>query len=131
MIRPKILIVDDDEEICEEMASILQGEGYFVNKAFDGLQAKNALERDNYNLLLLDLKIGGLSGFDILKIVKERYPKAKVLVISARPMREHPRHAILTDEEKQEEKILKLADGYVNKPFDVEVLLDIIHELIS
>lgn len=131
MTKTKILIIDDDEEICDEMASILEDEGYFVDKVFDGLKASEILKNDNYDLLLLDLKIPGVSGFDILKSVKDKALKAKVLVVTGRPMRELVKDKLINTERERDEEILKLADGYINKPFDVEVLLDIIRELVG
>lgn len=132
MIKTKILIIDDDEEICEEMSGILEDEGYLVNKVFDGLKASEMLEKEDYDLLLLDLKIPGLSGLDILKSVKDKALKTKVLVVTGRPLRELVKTRVINAvEEDKEDKILKLADGYINKPFDVEVLLDIIRELIG
>jgi len=128
--KAKILIIDDDEEICEEMSGILQDEGYLVDKAFDGLKGNEILQKDNYDLLLLDLKLPGLSGFDILKSVKDKALKTRVLVVTGRPMRGLMRN-IVTKEEESKDEILKLADGYINKPFDVEVLLDIIRELVG
>lgn len=130
MKKAKILIIDDDEEICEEMSGILQDEGYLVDKAFDGLKGNEILQKDNYDLLLLDLKLPGLSGFDILKSVKDKALKTRVLVVTGRPMRGLMRN-IVTKEEESKDEILKLADGYINKPFDVEVLLDIIRELVG
>jgi DNA-binding response OmpR family regulator len=132
VIKTKILIIDDDEEICEEMSGILEDEGYLVNKVFDGLKASEMLEKEDYDLLLLDLKIPGLSGLDILKSVKDKALKTKVLVVTGRPLRELVKTRVINAvEEDKEDKILKLADGYINKPFDVEVLLDIIRELIG
>ncbi len=131
MKKAKILIIDDDEEICEEMSGILEDEGYLVDKVFDGLKGSEIVQKDDYDLLLLDLKIPGLSGFDILKSVKEKALKTRVLVVTGRPMRELMRNMATKEEGEREEEILKLADGYINKPFDVEVLLDIIRELVG
>ncbi len=66
----KILIIDDDKELCEEMAEILKGEGYDVSTAFDGLAGKKLIEENHYNLLLLDVKLPDINGLDILKSMR-------------------------------------------------------------
>ena len=62
-MKKKILIVDDDEEICEEFSEILKGQHYLVETAFDGLKASAMIVKGEYDLVILDLKLPGLSGF--------------------------------------------------------------------
>lgn len=54
MKRNRILIIDDDREICDEIAEILKDEGYFVDAAFDGLQGKSLMEKETQILELAD-----------------------------------------------------------------------------
>ena len=131
MTKKKILMIDDDEEICEEMAEILQSEGYCVALEFNGAEGKARALSEDYDLLLLDLKLPGSSGYDILKSVKQQKPLAKVLVVSGRPfIRKYlPGEDIVKHQKKDD--ILKLADGFVNKPFDIELFLKTVEELLG
>lgn len=130
----KILVVDDDEEICQEMSDLLVDSGYKVRIENDGLDLDKILAKEDFNLLLLDLKLPGISGYDILKKVKKNFDKLKVLVISGRPMSsEMSKKEILVtpEEERKEQDMLKVADGFLNKPFLIEDLLSKIKELLK
>lgn len=118
----RILIIDDDKEMCEELREILKDEGYNVSAALDGLEVKSLIEKFNYDILLLDLKLPGISGFDILKNIKEKDMKLKVIIITGNPLK-----TLL----KEEVETLKLADEIISKPFDIEVVLGKIKELLN
>ncbi len=130
-MKKKILIVDDDEEICEEFSEILKGQHYLVETAFDGLKASAMIVKGEYDLVILDLKLPGLSGFELLKMVRKIGIPSRVLILTGRPLLNKKALRELPGTNKEEEKILKLADGIVNKPFDVGCLLNKIEELIS
>ena len=78
----KILIIEDDKGLCEEMADILEDEGYCVSVTFNGCNGKNLIESNIYDLLLLDLKLPGLHGLSILKTIKKKIRKPRVIVIT-------------------------------------------------
>jgi two-component system NtrC family response regulator len=129
-MNPKILIIDDDEELCMELSELLKEEGYEVKSSHDGLEGLSTLKENNYDLLLLDLKIPGMNGFDVLKNVKNSKPLLKVIVISGRPVfNQLKKYTGNYDEE--EENILKMADGIISKPFDVTRVLGKISELMA
>ncbi|MGA1841121.1 MAG: response regulator [bacterium] len=126
----KILIINDDESMCEEIADILEDEGYCVNKALSGYEGKNLIERNEYDVLLLDLKLPGLHGLEILKNIREKNIKSKVIVITGRPLNT----GLFKEEvyfEDQKECITKLADVLLTKPFDIRKLLGKIKELVE
>jgi len=64
-MKKKILIVDDDEEFCEEMSEILADEGYYVEQLFKGVKVIKLLKENKYDLVFLDMKMPGISGFEI------------------------------------------------------------------
>lgn len=123
----KILIIDDDQDMCEEMAEILKNEGYYVNMIPDGSKGNILIQKYDYDVILLDLKLPGLSGLDILKSTKAKKTRTKVLVLTGRPL------LWGGDEESHdslEEEAIRLADAIINKPFNIETVLDKIKELI-
>jgi DNA-binding response OmpR family regulator len=127
----KILMIDDDEEICEEMSEILQDEGYAVTLAFNGLEGRALVEKNEHDLVILDLKMPGLSGYDVLKAAKAGGVRAKIVVISGRPfIRKYLPGEDTVDKDRKED-LLKLADGFINKPFDIPKVLSTIRELLQ
>ncbi|MEW6088341.1 MAG: response regulator [bacterium] len=132
-MQPRIFIIDDDKELCEEITEILSGEGYSVNAAYDGLKGKKIIENGNYDLLILDIKLPGLNGFEVLKSIRGKNIKIKIIIISGRP-----KNTSLMDENKIQKKIyideettLKLADAVISKPFDIKIMLEKVRELLK
>lgn len=103
----KILIVEDDVSISDILAYSLKKEGYGIKCAFNGKEAFEYMENFMPNLIILDLMLPDISGFDICKVVSVKY-KIPVLMLTAR--------------NNIEDKILGLeigADDYITKPFDI------------
>jgi DNA-binding NtrC family response regulator len=81
--KPKtVLIVDDDEGMRETLTAILKRE-YRVLRVATGEAALPVLNREDVDLILLDVRLPGISGFEVLRIVKENYSLIEVLMISA------------------------------------------------
>ncbi|MFH0925655.1 MAG: response regulator [bacterium] len=122
----KILIIDDDYQLSEEIAEILEEEGFEVGLAFNGLGGEKLLEKNNYDLLLLDLNMPGLTGFDVLRNINKKNIKLNVFVITGWSFNKcQP----MGKKEIEEEETLKLADKVISKPFNIEELLQMIKQL--
>ena len=80
--RVRILVVDDDASIREVSAAMLTDEGYQVLTAEDGMQALEALPQFSPNLVITDLRMPRMSGFELLKILRERFPLLPVIAVS-------------------------------------------------
>ena len=101
----KILIVDDEQSIGDIISYNLQKEGFEVENAYDGLQCLEKLEQKEFDLVLLDVMMPKLDGFQTLKRIRK---DSRIPVI------------MLTAKEEEVDKILGLelgADDYVVKPF--------------
>jgi len=79
----KILVVDDERDICRMISNILKEEGYKVDKAYDGKQAIRKVKTRGYNLMLLDYKLPDIDGINVLKEIRRIEPSLKVIMISA------------------------------------------------
>jgi len=79
----KILIIDDEKEICESMKMILDYEGYEANFSTSAIQGLKILEDNPPGCLLLDIQMPEMNGFEVLKRVKESSPSISVIIISA------------------------------------------------
>lgn len=116
----KILVADDDRKINELLRDILEMEGYEVSSAYDGQETLQMLEYDpHYDLLLLDVMMPKLDGWDVLGYIKEHFD-VKVLMLTA-----------LDDEFSEVRGLREGADDYVAKPFRRAVLLERVRKLIS
>lgn len=124
---PNILILDDDEEMCEELSDILRDEGFAVAVQHDGKKGSDMLARSRIDILLLDIKLPGLDGYQILSTVKARVPGIKVIVLSGGALTRDPDDKTAAFDEK--EKILRRADALMNKPYDIAALVGKIRSL--
>jgi serine/threonine protein kinase len=108
-----ILLVDDNEVIQMTCGRYLEKEGYEVVKAEDGDQALGLLERVRVDLILLDVMMPGLNGFEVLGRVREKHPPEELPVIMA----------TAKDQNKDVVQAFDLgANDYITKPLDFPVL---------
>ncbi len=79
----KILVVDDDESMRDFLELLLTKENYQVFTARTGKQAVNMIQKNTYDLVLADIRLGDITGLDVLKQVKKQHPDTVVIMISA------------------------------------------------
>jgi len=79
--RKTLLIVDDEAIVRDSLASALRAD-YRILRAASGEGALQLMEREAVDLMVLDVTLPGISGFDVLKITKENYPAIEVIVVS-------------------------------------------------
>jgi CheY-like chemotaxis protein len=109
----KILIVDDEQFVRDLLEKVLKRRGHEVTAAADADQALAALETSTFDLLLTDVVMPGMDGFDLLRRVKSAWPDIKVIVLTG-----YARKQSISD------FLLYGADDYLSKPFQV-------HELVA
>ncbi len=79
----KILVVDDQYGIRVLLCEILQKDGYVMHEAANGVQALKIVEEEKPDLVLLDMKIPGMDGLEILKRIKENHAEVDVIMMTA------------------------------------------------
>jgi two-component system response regulator HydG len=79
----KILVVDDDLKMCELLSDILKDEGFSVTISRDGLKALEILKKEEFDVILTDLKMGGMDGIDLLGEAKQVAPLTPVIIMTA------------------------------------------------
>ena len=82
MDRETILVVDDSREIVYSISELLKYEGYQVVKAYDGMEALDALEKEKIDLILLDVMMPKMNGLSALMKLRERH-RIPVIILSA------------------------------------------------
>ncbi len=131
-MKKKILIADDDEEICEVLADILREKGYLVRAVYDGHAAWELIQRELFDTVILDLKLPLVAGVEVLRRSRGLSRKVKIIVISGRPMRsmlKDPSTVLGHNPDPEEEEILRSSDVFLNKPFPIETLLEHVRRL--
>ena len=83
MDRETVLVVDDSREIVYSLSELLKYEGYHVVKAYDGMEALDALEKEKIDLILLDVMMPKMNGLSALMKLREQY-RIPVIILSAK-----------------------------------------------
>ncbi|HEV3037673.1 MAG TPA: response regulator [Candidatus Angelobacter sp.] len=80
--KHRILVVDDDEAVRETLVMVLRSEGYDVNTAMHGFDALLQMKRTLPSILISDLNMPQMSGFELLSVVRRRFPRISVIAMS-------------------------------------------------
>ena len=116
----KLLIVDDEVEICDFLKSFFEERNYETKAASSGQAALNAVEQFKPQVILLDIKMPGMDGVQVLAAIKKKYPRIKVIMVTA-----------LETRDKIEECLRLGADNYITKPLSLEYLENDVREKIE
>ena len=120
-VRKKILIVDDDREIVESMRIALDASGYQIVVARDGNQGLALAEREDPDLVILDMMMPKRSGFLVLEKLRRTRPvPVRVIMITANEGNRHKAYAETLG-----------VDDYIRKPFAMDRLLDSVGRLLK
>ncbi|MFK5926507.1 MAG: sigma-54 dependent transcriptional regulator [Desulfuromusa sp.] len=111
MAIQRILVADDEESIRWVLSKALKKQGFNVDLAEDGLQARDLAGKNNYDLAILDIKMPGVQGLDLLKQFRSDYPSTLIIIMTAEATMEHAVSAIKNG-----------AYDYLTKPFDLTAL---------
>src|SRR4030042_517042 len=79
----RVLVVDDNEEFCQNLADILESRGYEVSTANDGFKAIELVKQSGFELVLMDVKMPQMDGVETFKRVKDISPQTAVVMVSA------------------------------------------------
>lgn len=115
-----ILIVDDDINLCRVLKEELSEVGYDAEYVSTGLEAFNYLQQNQPDLILLDLKMPGMDGFDVLKELSVRNIKVKVIVLTA-----------YADVKSAIDSAKLGANDFISKPYDFDELLITIRKVLQ
>jgi DNA-binding response OmpR family regulator len=119
--KKRILLVDDDREIVESMRIALAAAGYEILVARDGNQGLVMVERDDPDLLILDMMMPRRSGFLVLEKVRRTRPvPLRVIMITANEGNRHKAYAEMLG-----------VDDYIRKPFAMDRLLESVDRLLG
>lgn len=121
-MKYSILVVDDEESIRELLRDFLESIGYSVDAAKDGIDALEVLEKKEYSLILSDINMPRMKGFELLAEVRAKYPKTKRALITAYNVSDYIELALKQD-------ISNIIPKKAN--VDLNELENIVHSIIS
>ena len=107
----RLLIVEDEKELCDTISKSLYESGYEVDTCYDGDEAFDYILTEEYDLIVLDLNLPGMDGMDILRELRKENEETKVLILSARSQ--------IID---KVEGLDAGANDYMEKPFHLQEL---------
>ncbi|MBF0458539.1 MAG: response regulator [Nitrospirae bacterium] len=114
MRNKKVLVIDDEFIVRVSCQRVLETDGYTVVLSSNAIDGLKLIEDEGFDLVITDLIMPGMDGFELLKLVRDRWPSLKVVVMTGYGTTEAA------------DKSLELgADGFIKKPFLPEELLSI------
>ncbi|MHC4660719.1 MAG: cytidylate kinase-like family protein [Planctomycetota bacterium] len=113
----KVLLVDDEKEFVETLSERLQARNMDPALAYNGEEALEFVEKDKPDVMILDLRMPGIDGLEVLRRIKKEQPSTEVIILTGH------------GSEKDEEAALELgAFAYLQKPVDIELLTQAMKE---
>lgn len=109
--RPFIVVADDDQQMLKLLSRVLELEGFDVAVVTDGRSALRLLEERRPDLLILDIIMPGLSGFEVLDLVRQRWDIPVIML------------TVIADVDSLRRALAAGADDYVTKPFSPRELV--------
>lgn len=118
--KNRILVVDDEDTLRTVLSQELKSEGYDVETAADGLLALDAIKQNKFDLVLLDIKMPNMDGFEVLKYIKQNHQDLKIIMLTG-----------FADLKNAIESKKLGAEDFVSKPYDLVDLLTTIERVLS
>ncbi|MBU0503528.1 MAG: response regulator [Candidatus Omnitrophota bacterium] len=118
----KILVVDDEQDIVSMLKMRLEASGYEILTASDGNAAYNTAKAENPDLIILDLMLPGMDGYQVCRLLKfdQKYKQIPIIMLTAKGQQEDKDWGAKAG-----------ADFYMTKPFEAKELLNKIKEFIK
>ena len=120
MRRPKVLVVDDEEDFAVTLKDILETKGYEVAIAGDGKKALQVINKDSFNIGLVDLNLPDVSGLDLIHSFKLYSPNTELIVITGNPSLPTAVKALNAG-----------AFGYIEKPYNIDRLFIVLERALE
>lgn len=112
-MKPHVLIVDDNRELAENLAELIEDEGCRVSIAHSGEQALDLAEEQRFDLVLTDIVMPGISGIELVRRLSQRQPATTYLLMTA----------YISDSLMQQAQAIRYVRAVLAKPLDIERLL--------
>ncbi|MBN2372164.1 response regulator [bacterium] len=115
----QILVIDDEEMLCETLKDILQEDGYNVRTSVNALSGLAEIEKDAPDLIISDIKLPDINGIDLIKRIKQERPNIEIIIITA-----------FGEAESYLQAKEKGAFEYITKPINIPILKLMISKIL-
>jgi|YNPNPStandDraft_1061719.scaffolds.fasta_scaffold84368_2 DNA-binding response OmpR family regulator len=117
----KIVVVDDDRGICNLLSKVFTGEGYITECVYNGKDALKKIDEILPDLVILDIMLPDLNGYQVLELMKksEKTKNVKVVMLTQKDLLKDVEQAMTLG-----------ADNYIVKPFDINRILKTVNEIL-
>jgi DNA-binding NtrC family response regulator len=118
----KMMIVDDEETLTYSLyqSFILAQNNYEIVTAASGEEASQKLEDSKFDLVITDISMPGMSGLELLTLIKARYPDTEVIVMTA-----------YGSDDKKDDAIKRGARYYIEKPFEIKEIKQLVMNILQ
>lgn len=116
--EPRLLLVDDDDDIREMLATILEADGFRIVTARNGHEALERIDEERPDLVILDMRMPVMDGWQLNRVLEERGDRPPIVVVTA-----------AADPAARAADIR--AEGWLAKPFDIEELEHVIRRVLG
>ena len=116
----RILVVDDESEMCHLIEQILKREGYQVDVSFSGIEALQMIKSFDYRLLITDLDMPEVDGLELTRKAKKQNLETRVIMVTG--------NAIVDIDIRS---LRHRIDGYIRKPFNISELRKVVRQMLS
>jgi FixJ family two-component response regulator len=117
---PHVAIIDDDEALCSSLVDLMRSVGYRAEPFFSAETFLTSLDLSLYDCVIADVRMPGMSGLDLVRVLRERGEGMPVILITALP-----------DRELEDEAISVGAQCFLRKPLDTQAMLDHVARSLS
>ena len=119
-LKPRLLVVDDDPGMRENLAELFESLGYQVRTAANTPEALEVLAGGTVDLLMTDYKMPGPTGVELIETARERQPGLRAVLMTA-----------FGDSLTELESVRRGAVGYLNKPFEADEVVAFVEKILS
>ncbi len=116
----KILLVDDDRELTQELADMIRAEGFQVDTAASGPEGEKMILSGGYATAVIDFKMPGFDGIELLRRLHRNAPRVHVVIMSG---------SLDIQKKVEDEHIQPLVSLVMQKPFDADILIGHLRQL--
>jgi DNA-binding NtrC family response regulator len=119
-MRPRLLVLDDEENVCRLLSIFFEGKGYDVSAAAAAAEAMQLADRETFDVCVLDVNLAGESGLELMGYFKSNFPNLPIIIYTG-----------VDDESLAETAMFRGANGFLRKCEPLENLFEAVKSYVA